>query len=113
MTQRLALAAVMALAMLAACSKPAPAPSADDDQEETAAVATPQPEAPRPSMGPADYPAQLLPLIDTAPQCEQFRAQLEAAGKTTSTDPLPVDMNEVNRIVAAAHEAGCTRKKTP
>jgi len=111
MTKRLALAGVMALAMLAACSKPAPAPSLADDEEETAAAVAPPPEPPKPSMGPADYPTKLLPLIDTAPQCQPFRAQLEEAAKVQSDDPLPVDMNAVNEIVAKAHEAGCTRKE--
>ena len=110
MTKRIALAGVMALAMLAACSKPAPAPTAADDEEEDAAAVAPQPEPPKPSMGPADYPAKLLPLIDERPECQPFRDELEAAGKVESTDPLPIDMNEVNKIVARAGEAGCTRK---
>ena len=100
----------MALATLAACSKPAPAPSVEDDEEEATAAVAPQPEATGPSMGPADYPAQLLPFIDTTPQCQPFRAQLEEAGKVQSDDPLPVDMNAVNAIVAKAAEAGCYRK---
>jgi hypothetical protein len=110
MTKRISLLGVMALAMLAACSKPAPAPSAEDDAEEAAAALAPQPETPRPSMGPADYPAKLIPLIDERPECQPFRAELEAAGKVQSDDPLPIDMNEVNKIVARAGEAGCTRK---
>jgi hypothetical protein len=110
MTKRIALAGVMALAMLAACSKPAPAPTAADDEEEDAAAVAPQPEPPKPSMGPADYPAKLLPLIDERPECQPFRDELEAAGKVESTDPLPIDMNEVNKIVARAGEAGCVKK---
>mgnify|MGYP007023835568 CR=1 FL=1 len=110
MTKRLALAGVMALAVLAACSKPAPAPSVEDDEEEVAAAAAPQPEPPQPSMGPADYPAKLIPLIDERPECQPFRDELEAAGKVQSSDPLPIDMNEVNKIVARAGEAGCAKK---
>ena len=112
MTKRPALISVLALVMLAACSKPAPvpAPSANDQQGEVAAAVAPQPEAPQTSMGPADYPTQLLPMIDTAPQCEQFRAELEAAARVQSSDPLPVDMNKANEIVARAHAAGCGRK---
>jgi len=110
MTKRLALAGVMALAMLAGCSKPAPAPSVEDDEESAAAAVAPQPEPPKPSMGPADYPSKLLPLIDERPECQPFRDELAAAGKVESTDPLPIDMNEVNKIVARAGEAGCTRK---
>ena len=110
MTKRLALAGVMALAVLAACSKPAPAPTVADDEEEDAAAVAPQPEPPKPSMGPADYPAKLLPLIDERPECQPFRDELGAAGKVQSSDPLPIDMNEVNKIVARAGEAGCVKK---
>ena len=110
MTKRLALAGAVALAMLAACSKPAPAPTVEDEEEAAAAAVAPQAEPPKPSMGPADYPSQLLPFIDTKPECQPFRTQLEEAGKVQSTDPLPVDMNEVNQIVAKAAEAGCYRK---
>jgi hypothetical protein len=110
MTKLRALAASAALVMLAACSKPAPSPSAEDANGAAAAAAAPQPQAPGPSMGPADYPAKLLPLIDERPECQPFRAELEAAGKVQSADPLPVDMNQVNEIVARASEAGCTRK---
>jgi hypothetical protein len=110
MTKRLALAGVVALAMLAACSKPAPAPTVEDDAEDVAAAVAPQPEPPQPSMGPADYPTKLLPLIDTSPQCQPFRTELEEAAKVQSSDPLPIDMNEVNKIVARAGEAGCVKK---
>jgi PBP1b-binding outer membrane lipoprotein LpoB len=112
MTKRVSLAAVVALVMLAGCSKPAPTPPvAEDEEVEKAptAVAT-APQAPKRSMGPADYPSKLLSMIDPAPKCQPFRDELEAAGKVQSDDPLPVDMNEVNLIVVRAHEAGCTRK---
>ena len=112
MTKRLALAGAVALAMLAACSKPAPAPTVEDDEEAAEAVVAPAPEPPKPSMGPADYPAKLLPLIDERPECQPFRDELEAAGKVESADPLPIDMNEVNKIVARAGEAGCAKKST-
>ena len=104
------MAGVVALAMLAACSKPAPAPTVEDDEDEVADVMAPPPEPTGPSMGPADYPAKLLPLIDERPECQPFRDELEAAGKVQSSDPLPIDMNEVNKIVARAGEAGCVKK---
>jgi PBP1b-binding outer membrane lipoprotein LpoB len=110
MTKRPSVVGVLALVMLAACSKPAPAPSAEDQEKDVAAAVAPQPETPGPSMGPADYPTKLLPMIDTAPQCEPFRAELEEAARVQSSDPLPVDMNKVNEIVARAHAAGCGRK---
>jgi len=112
MTKRISLFGVLALAMLAACSKPAPAPAVAPDDEEnaaTTAVVT-EPDAPKPSMGPADYPAKLMPLIDERPECQPFRTELEEAGKVQTDDPLPIDMNEVNKIVARAAEAGCTSK---
>ncbi len=110
MTKRLAVTGVLALAMLAACSKPAPAPSVEEQDKEVAAAVVPPPEPPQTSMGPADYPTKLLPMIDTAPQCQPFRAELEEAARVQSSDPLPVDMNKVNEIVARAHAAGCGRK---
>jgi uncharacterized lipoprotein len=110
MTKRNTVAGVLALVVLAACSKPAPAPSVEDPDQEVAAAVAPQPETPQASMGPADYPTKLLPMIDTAPQCEPFRAELEEAARVQSSDPLPVDMNKVNEIVARAHAAGCGRK---
>ena len=111
MTKRLAMAGAVALAMLAACSKPAPAPTVEDDEEAAAVAVAPTPEPPKPSMGPADYPTKLLPLIDTSPECQPFRTELEEAAKVQSTDPLPIDMNEVNKIVGRAGEAGCVRKQ--
>ena len=110
MTKRNSVAGVLALVMLAACSKPAPAPSVEDTNKDVAPAAAPQPETPQPSMGPADYPTKLLSMIDTAPQCQPFRAELEEAARVQSSDPLPVDMNKVNEIVARAHAAGCGRK---
>jgi hypothetical protein len=108
MTNRIFLLGVMALAMLAGCSKPAPTPPVE---EQTAASPVPaEPQPPPPSMGPADYPAKLLPLIDDRPECQQFRVELEEAGKVQSDQPLPVDMNEVNKIVSKAFAAGCGRK---
>ena len=108
MKNQIALTGLLALAMLAGCSKPAPtAPVAAAPE---AAAPAPAPEVPKSSMGPADYPAKMLAFIDASPKCEPFRAQLEAAGKVQSSEPLPVDMNEVNAIVAKAAEAGCYRK---
>jgi hypothetical protein len=111
MTKRISLLGVLALATLAACSKPAPAPAvAPDDAKDAATTSVvAEPEAYKPSMGPAGYPAKLIPLIDERPECQPFRTELEEAGKVQSDDPLPIDMNEVNKIVARAGDAGCTR----
>jgi hypothetical protein len=110
MNKGIAVSGAMALAMLAACSKPAPDPAVEVGAQGGTTAAAPQPEPARPSMGPADYPAKLLPLIDERPECQPFRAELEVAGKVQSADPLPIDMNQVNEIVLRASEAGCTRK---
>ena len=98
------LAALLALALLAGCTKQAPPPPVDD--EDAAPVAA-QPAVPLPGMDRAEKAAGLLQLLDTDPRCEQFRSRLEEAGKTPADQPLAVDMNQ---IVAQAHEAGCTRK---
>ena len=109
MTKRFSLLGAMALVILAGCSKPAPTPPVEEQAAASPVQAEPQP--PPPSMGPADYPAKLIPLIDDRPECQQFRVELEEAGKVQSDQPLPVDMNEVNNIVAKAFAAGCGRKE--
>ena len=108
MTKRLALVGVMTLAMLAACSKPAPPPPADDDDEAepAARVETPQPEQPR--MSREDMSKGLLELIDTAPQCQQFRTQLEEGSKAP---PEQVSTDDLNKSVAQAYSAGCGKKR--
>ena len=106
MTKRLALVGVMTLAMLAACSKQAPPPPADDDEAEPAArEATPPPP---PKMSREDMAKSLLDLIDTAPQCQQFRTQLEDGSKAP---PEQVSTDDLNRIVAQAYAAGCGKKR--
>jgi hypothetical protein len=110
MNHSIALAGLLACALLVACAKQAPTPPASDTAAAPAPAAA-EPKVVERSMGPADYPAKLLVLIDTAPQCQPFRTRLEEAGKTVSDEPLPVDMNQVNQIVADAYEAGCGRKR--
>ena len=73
------LATLLALALLAGCTKQAPPPPADD--EDAAPVAA-QPEVPLPGMDRAEKAAGLLQLLDTDPRCEPFRSRLEEAGKT-------------------------------
>jgi hypothetical protein len=104
MTKRLALVGVMTLAMLAACSKQAP-PPADDEAEPAAREATPPPP---PKMSREDMAKGLLDLIDTAPQCQQFRTQLEDGSKAP---PEQVSTDDLNRIVAQAYAAGCGKKR--
>jgi hypothetical protein len=56
-------------------------------------------------MAPAQKAAGLLALIDSAPQCQSFRTQLEEAGKSANSTGA-----DLNAIVAKANEAGCTKK---
>lgn len=91
----------MALVILAACSKTAP-------PQEAADAAAPPPAKAAPSIDRAKMAAGLLELLDTAPQCQSFRDQLDEAGKTPADVPLDVDT--MNQIVAAAHAAGCSKK---
>jgi len=101
MMKRTALVGVMAMTVLAACSKSTP-PEAPAD-----AAATPPAKA-APSIDRAKMAAGLLDLLDTAPQCQSFRDRLDEAGKTPADVPLDVDT--MNQIVAAAHAAGCSKK---
>ena len=98
------LAPLLALALLAGCTKQAPPPPAD--AEDATPVAA-QPAVPLPGMDRSEKAAGLLQLLDADPRCQEFRTRLEEAGKTPADQPLAVDMNQ---IVAQAHEAGCTRK---
>jgi len=100
----------MALAMLAACSKQAPPPQPADEP-----VAKPPVEQPARPDAPLDYDrekmvSRLLGLIDTAPQCEQFRAQLETEGKNSDDPLMRSEVDKMNAIVGQAMEAGCYRK---
>jgi hypothetical protein len=122
MMKRTGLLGVIVLAMLAACSKTPPPEKASvaeaaraaatkaavtDGEQEAPPPAAPRTDAapPAPAISPARKAAGLLALIDTAPQCQAFRTQLETAGQSpTSTG------DELNTIVAKAGEAGCTKK---
>jgi predicted Zn-dependent protease len=123
MMKRTGLLGVIVLALLAACSKTSPpdktsvaeaakaastaAAVTDSEQEAPPPPTAPQADTapPAPAIDPAQKAAGLLALIDTAPQCQTFRTQLETAGKSpTSTGA------ELNAIVAKAGEAGCTKK---
>jgi hypothetical protein len=111
MTQRIALLGVMALAMLTACSKQAPPqPSAEEPAAAPPAEQAPPPDKPV-EYDRAKFVSGLLGLVDTAPQCEQFRAQLEAASKETSGPLMQSDVDKLNKIAAQSMEAGCYRRK--
>jgi predicted small lipoprotein YifL len=100
-----ALVGVIALATLAGCSKKSPTDEAAADKAAQSSAAT---EALPPKKSHAEKAAGLLVLIDTSPQCQQFRDQLEAAGKVPDDQPLSDD--SMSMIVAEAYKAGCSRK---
>jgi hypothetical protein len=94
MINRSELLGAILLALLAGCSKtppPSAAPAVDA--------------SPPAAMEPAQKAAALLTLVDTAPQCQSFRMQLEEAGKSAHSTGA-----DLNAIVVKANEAGCTKK---
>jgi hypothetical protein len=105
MSIRTASLGVLLLACVAACSPKSP------PAESGAAPATP-PAAPpaqvTPTVDRGAKAAGMMELLDTAPNCQSFRDQLEAAGKTPADQPLQTEMSQ---IVAQAHRAGCTKKR--
>ena len=101
MNRAIALAGLLSLVMLAACSKPAP-----DDAGKQA-----EPPAAKPKMGRAEYVTGLLGTIDTTPQCQPFRDQLEQL-RDASSDALSSDeMNQANEIAGKSYAAGCLVKQ--
>lgn len=99
-----ALVGVILLATLAGCSK-------KESTDEAAADKAPPPaaaDALPPRKTHAEKAAGLMVLIDTSPQCQQFRDQLEAAGKVPDDQELSND--SMSMIVAEAYKAGCSRK---
>jgi hypothetical protein len=102
-----ALVGVAVLAMLAGCAKQDAPPAQDDDEDVGAAPTQAQPAGPRPDtqIDRAKTAAGMMVLIDPAPQCQQYRDELEAKGATRGS------VNELSEIVVQAHRAGCGKKK--
>jgi len=100
------------LAVLAGCAKKeAPQVEAavdDEDISETATQAAPAP-APVPAPpAPQDRSkaaASMIASIDPGPQCQVYRDELEAKGKTAGP------IKELSAIFIQAHDAGCGRNK--
>jgi PBP1b-binding outer membrane lipoprotein LpoB len=106
MTKKTALTGLIALAFLAAaCSKQAPPTASQDDEEEvTTSAPAPQPE---PSTDYAGQAAGMMSLLSSAPECQSYRDELQAmADAPAGTQPA----REPSLIVAAAHDAGCSKK---
>jgi hypothetical protein len=110
MIRRFGLPGVMALAMLVACSKQAP----PQPPTEAPAATPPVEQAPPPDKAVeydrAKFVAGLLGLIKTTPQCEQFRTELEVAGKATDGPLMSSEVDNMNKIVGQAMQAGCYHK---
>ncbi|HEX6571130.1 MAG TPA: hypothetical protein VF055_03840 [Steroidobacteraceae bacterium] len=102
---KFALPALLALALVAACSgkqEPAAGAAMDDEEEETAG--TP---APEPSKDYVKMAQGMMSLLADAPECQSYRDELQAivdapAGATPAREP--------SHVVAAAHDAGCSKK---
>jgi hypothetical protein len=100
---------IAVLAMLAGCAKKeAPPAHAQADEDVPAAVqGAPAAAQPEPTVERTKAAAEMSSLIDPAPQCQQYRDELQAKGST------PGVMDEMNEILVQAYKAGCGKKKVP
>jgi hypothetical protein len=110
MIRRSALPGMLALAMLAACSKQAPPQPSVAEPAATPPVEQAPPPDTAVEYDRAKFVSGLLGLIDATPQCEQFRTELEAAGKDTGAPMMRSDVDRMNKIVGQAMQAGCYHK---
>ena len=114
MNRQLRLIGLAAVFGLAACAK-APAPAADPNvdpataqEEEFTNQNVPEPVVPAPAEDAASQAGILAQLIDTRPECAQFRTALEAASKAAPGSPeAKIDMTEIMR---QAQVANCARQ---
>ena len=109
MIKKTALTGLIALAFLAAaCSKQQAPPTAVQDDEEEVTTAAPAPASqPEPSTDYAGQATGMMSLLSSAPECQAYRDELQAiADAPAGTTPA----REPSLIVAAAHDAGCSKK---
>lgn len=114
MNRQLRLIGLAAVFWLAACAK-TPAPAGDPNvdpataqEEEFTNKNVPEPVVLAPPEDAAKQAGILAQLIDTRPECAQFRAPLEAASKAAPGAPeAKVDMTEIMRQAQAAK---CARR---
>jgi hypothetical protein len=103
-----ALPGLLALALLAGCSgkqEPAAGPATADDEKESATTAAPP--AAQPAKDYAKMALGMMSLLAEAPECQSYRDELQAiADAPAGTKPA----REPSLIVAAAHDAGCSKK---
>ena len=110
MTNRTVWLGLVALALLAACSKQAPPPAtaaADDEKSAPATAVQPTPAPTYDSAKVAEMATGMLVMIDDAPQCQAFRDQLQALANAPAGTPPSV---APSAIVAQANAAGCAKK---
>lgn len=102
-----ALVGIAVLAMLAGCAKKdAPPASAQADEDVPAAVqGAPAAAQPEPTVDRTKAAAEMSALIDPAPQCQQYRDELQSTGST------PGVMEPMNEILVRAYKAGCGKRK--
>lgn len=98
---------IFALSLLAACSKPAPQPAAavDDDEEAAPRAVVEKPVRQETPEERARQAEGLLTLLDTSPDCQPFRDELQEAGRTGT-----VPINDMVQVIGRAGKAGCNKK---
>lgn len=114
MNRQLRLIGLAMVLGLAACAK-SPAPAGDPNvnpataqEEEFTSKNVPEPAAPAQPEDAAKQAGILAQLIDTRPECAQFRAPLEAASKAAPGAPeAKIDMTDIMRQAQAAN---CARR---
>ncbi len=97
-----ALVAITVMAVMAGCAKKE-APQAQEDDDVTTAT-QPVPAQPEPKDR-SKTAADMAAYLDSSPQCQQYRDELEAKGST----PGPID--DLSEIFVRASKAGCGKKK--
>ncbi len=104
-----ALPGLLALVFLAACSPKQPppvgTPAVGDEEKET--VGSPAPLAPEPPKDYAKMAQGMMSLLAEAPECQAYRDELQAIVDAPAGTP---PAREPSLVVAAAHDAGCSKK---
>lgn len=115
MNRRLHLIGLALVCGLAAGCAKTPAPAGDPNvnaataqDEDISGRNVPEPAVPTAPADPAKQAGILAALIDTRPECAEFRGPLEAASKAAPGTPAAqIDMTDIMRRAQAAH---CARQ---
>jgi hypothetical protein len=100
-----ALVGITVLAVMAGCAKKEAPQAQEEDDIAAATQSLPAAAKPEASIDRSKAAGSMVAFVDPSPQCQQYRDELEAKGKT----PGPV--SELNEIFAQAYKAGCGKKK--